>query len=134
MKMQIGGKSMEAGSGELFDIINPATGELIDRVPKGTEDDAAMAVEAASSAFDGWASTSPQQRAGILYRAAGIVRQRKDELAVLLTREQGKPIAEAKNEVEGFANVLEYYCGLASSFHGDFIPIPRNGYAFTVKK
>ncbi|MGB9941156.1 aldehyde dehydrogenase family protein [Methanosarcina sp.] len=134
MKMQIGGKSVEACGGEYLDIINPATGELIDRVPRGTEDDAAIAVEAASSAFSGWASTSPQQRAGILYRAAGIVRQRKDELAVLLTREQGKPLAEAKNEIEGFANVLEYYCGLASSFHGDFIPVPQNGYAFTVKK
>jgi len=134
MKMQISGKSVEAYDGEFFDIINPATGELIDRVPKGTEDDAAIAVEAASSAFNDWASTSPQQRARILYRAAGIVRQRKDELAILLTREQGKPFAEAKNEIEGFANVLEYYCGLASSFHGDFIPVPQNGYAFTVKK
>ena len=134
MKMQISGKSVEAYDGEFFDIINPATGELIDRVPKGTEDDAAIAVEAASSAFNDWASTSPQQRARILYRAAGIVRLRKDELAILLTREQGKPFAEAKNEIEGFANVLEYYCGLASSFHGDFIPVPQNGYAFTVKK
>lgn len=134
MKMQIGGKAVEACGCEFSDIINPATGEFIDRVPRGTEEDAAMAVEAAWSAFNDWATTSPQQRAGILYRAAGIVRQRKDELAVSLTREQGKPFTEAKNEIEGFANVLEYYCGLASSFHGDFIPIPQNGYAFTVKK
>jgi len=134
MKMQIGGKAVEACSHEFSDIINPATGELIDRVPRGTEEDAEMAVEAAWSAFSDWASTSPQQRAGILYRAAGIVRERKDELAVLLTREQGKPLTEAKNEIEGFANVLEYYCGLASSFHGGFIPIHQSGYAFTVKK
>ncbi|MFY9200560.1 MAG: aldehyde dehydrogenase family protein [Methanosarcina flavescens] len=134
MKMQIGGKAVEACGCEFSDIINPATGEFIDRVPRGTEEDAAMAVEAAWSAFSDWASTSPQQRAGILYRAAGIVRERKDELAVLLTREQGKPLTEAKNEIEGFANVLEYYCGLASSFHGDFIPIHQSGYAFTVKK
>lgn len=132
--MQIGGKAVEACGCEFSDIINPATGEFIDRVPRGTEEDAAMAVEAAWSAFSDWASTSPQQRAGILYRAAGIVRERKDELAVLLTREQGKPLTEAKNEIEGFANVLEYYCGLASSFHGDFIPIHQSGYAFTVKK
>ena len=52
----------------------------------------------------------------------------------MLTREQGKPLTEAKNEIEGFANVLEYYCGLASSFHGGFIPIHQSGYAFTVKK
>ncbi|WP_196296971.1 aldehyde dehydrogenase [Methanosarcina barkeri] len=134
MKMQINGNAVEAHSGEFFDIINPATCELIDRVPKGTEDDVEVAVEAASSAFKGWASASPQQRARILYIAAGIVRQRKDELAVLLTREQGKPLAESKNEIEGFAHVLEYYCGLASSSHGDFVPIPQNGYAFTVKK
>lgn len=132
--MQIGGKAVEACGCEFSDIINPATGEFIDRVPRGTEEDAAMAVEAAWSAFSDWASTSPLQRAGILYRAAGIVRERKDELAVLLTREQGKPLTEAKNEIEGFANVLEYYCGLASSFHGDFIPIHQSGYAFTVKK
>ncbi len=132
--MQIGGKAVEACSHEFSDIINPATGELIDRVPRGTEEDAEMAVEAAWSAFSDWASTSPQQRAGILYRAAGIVRERKDELAVLLTREQGKPLTETKNDIEGFANVLEYYCGLASSFHGGFIPIHQSGYAFTVKK
>ncbi len=134
MKMQINGKAMEACSSEFFDITNPATGELIDRVPRGTEDDAAVAVEAASSAFGGWASTTPQQRAGILYRAAQITRQRKDELAVLLTQEQGKPLVEAKNEIEGFASVLDYYCGLAGSLRGDFIPVPQNGYAFTVKK
>lgn len=134
MNMQINGKAVEAYDSKFFDIINPATGELIDRVPKGMEDDVEMAVEAASSAFNSWASASPQQRARVLYRAAGIVRQRKDELAILLTREQGKPLAEAKNEIEGFAYVLEYYCGLASSFHGDFVPVPQNGYAFTVKK
>jgi acyl-CoA reductase-like NAD-dependent aldehyde dehydrogenase len=134
MKMLINGKAVESCSGEFFDVINPATGEFIDRVPRGTENDAAAAVEAASSAIGSWASISPQQRAGVLYRAAEIARQRRDELAVLLTREQGKPIAEAKNEIEGFANVLEYYCGLAGSLRGDFIPVPNNGYAFTVKK
>ena len=71
---------------------------------------------------------------GVFYRAGEIIRQRKDALAVLLTKEQGKPLIEAKNEIEGFANVLEYYCGLASSFQGDFIQVPQNGYAFTVKK
>jgi succinate-semialdehyde dehydrogenase/glutarate-semialdehyde dehydrogenase len=134
MNMQINGKAMEACSGEFFDVINPATGELIDRVPRGTGDDAAIAVEAAALASESWASTSPQQRARVFYRAGEIVRQRKDALAVLLTQEQGKPLIEAKNEIEGFANVLEYYCGLASSLQGDFIQVPQNGYAFSVKK
>jgi succinate-semialdehyde dehydrogenase/glutarate-semialdehyde dehydrogenase len=134
MKMQINGKAVDSLSGESFDILNPATGEFIDQVPRGTSDDVAAAVEAASSAFDSWVSISSQQRAGILYRAAEITRQKKDELAVLLTKEQGKPIAEAKNEIEGFASVLEYYCGLVSSLRGDVIQVPQNGYAFTVKK
>ncbi|WP_255334029.1 aldehyde dehydrogenase [Methanosarcina sp. KYL-1] len=134
MKMQINGKAVEACGGEFFDVKNPATGELIDRVPMGSENDVDMAVGAAAAASGGWAATSPQQRGVILYRAAGIVRQKKDELAVLLTREQGKPLFEAKNEIEGFANVLEYYCGLAGSLRGDFVTVPQNGYAFTAKK
>ncbi len=131
--MQINGKAVDACSGEFFDIINPATGEFIDRIPRGSEDDATAAVEAASSAFGEWACRSPQQRAVVLYRAAELVRQRKDALAFLLTQEQGKPFLEAKNEIEGFANVLEYYCGLAGSLRGDFVPIPHNGYGATVK-
>ncbi len=134
MKMQINGKAVEAFSGEFFDITNPATGELLDHVPRGTGDDVALAVEAASLAFGNWASTSPQQRARVFYRAGEIVRQRKDALAVLLTQEQGKPLYEAKNEIEGFVNVLEYYCGLSSSIQGEFIQVPQNGYAFSVKK
>lgn len=133
MKMQINGKAAESCGGECFDVINPATGELLEQVPKGTEDDIALAVEAAKSAFNGWVSTSPQQRSVVFYRAAGLVRQRKEELAALLTKEQGKPLAEARNELEGFAHVLEYYCGLAGSLKGDFIPVPGNGYSFTVK-
>ncbi|MDI9395994.1 MAG: aldehyde dehydrogenase family protein [Euryarchaeota archaeon] len=134
MKMQIYGKAVDACGGECFDVKNPATGELLEQVPKGTEDDVSLAVEAADSAFEGWASTSPQKRSMIFYRAAELVRQRKENIAILLTQEEGKPLAEARSEIEGFAYVLEYYCGLASSLRGDFIPVPGNGYAFTVKK
>jgi succinate-semialdehyde dehydrogenase/glutarate-semialdehyde dehydrogenase len=134
MKMQINGKAVEAFSGEFFDITNPATGELLDHVPRGTGDDVALAVEAASLAFGNWASTSPQQRARVFYRAGEIVRQRKNALAVLLTQEQGKPLDEAKNEIEGFVKVIEYYCGLSSSVRGDFIQVSQNGYACSVKK
>ncbi|HIH75583.1 MAG TPA: aldehyde dehydrogenase [Methanosarcina sp.] len=134
MKMQINGKATGACGSESFDVKNPATGKLLEQVPLGTEDDVALAVEAAASAFESWASTSPQQRGVIFYRAAGLVRERKEEIATLLTQEQGKPLAESRNELEGFAHVLEYYCGLTGSLRGDFIPVPGNGYAFTVSK
>lgn len=131
--MQINGKEAEAQSGDFFEIINPATGELIDRVPKSEAEDVDTAVDAAVSASGAWGSLSPQRRARIFYKAAEITRQRKSQLAVLLTQEQGKPFPEAKNEIEGFANVLEYYCGLASSMLGDFVQVPQNGYAFTLR-
>lgn len=134
MKMQINGKAVEACSCELFEVRNPATWEIIDRVPRGTGEDVAVAVEAASLASENWASESPQQRARIFYRAGEIVRQRADALAFLLTQEQGKPLKEARNEIEGFANVLEYYCGLSSSLQGDFVRVPQSGYAFSVKR
>jgi acyl-CoA reductase-like NAD-dependent aldehyde dehydrogenase len=134
MRMQIGGKAVDSCSSEFFDVTNPATGELIDRVPKGNEDDVTIAVEAAISAFGSWASISSQQRAGVFYRAVEIIRQRRDALATLLTQEQGKPLIEARTEIEGFATVLEYYCGLASSPHGDSIQVQQDGYAITVKR
>jgi succinate-semialdehyde dehydrogenase/glutarate-semialdehyde dehydrogenase len=134
MKMQINGKETEASNGEIFNVINPATKELIDRVPKGTDEDVKLAVEAAASAFNSWASFSPQQRARVFYKASEIVRQRKNHLASLLTQEQGKPLGESTNEIEGFAHVLEYYCGLSSGFSGGVVPIPQNGYAFTLRK
>jgi acyl-CoA reductase-like NAD-dependent aldehyde dehydrogenase len=134
MKMQINGKAVEAHGGKCFNIKNPATGELLDQVPLGSRDDAEKAIEAASAAAGDWAAFAPLERSRILYKAAIAIRQRKVELASLLTREQGKPLTEAKSEIEGFVNVLEYYCGLAASLKGDFVTVPQNGYAITTKK
>lgn len=134
MKMWIDGKSEESCSSEYIEVLNPATGKRVDTVPAGCREDVDAAVEAACRAAGAWASLSPQKRAGFLYRAAGLVRERAEELAVLLTSEQGKPLLEARNEIRGFAGVLEYYCGLASTLKGEFIPVPGNGYSFTLNE
>ena len=134
MKMQINGKAVEACGKEFFKIKNPATGELLDQVPLGSGDDAEKAIEAAYAAVDEWAAFAPLERSRILQKAVLVIKQRKVELASLLTQEQGKPFIEAKNEIEGFTNVLEYYCGLAASLRGDFVTVPQNGYAITAKK
>ncbi|WP_440956695.1 aldehyde dehydrogenase family protein [Methanosarcina sp. Mfa9] len=134
MKMWINGKNEDSCSSEYMEVRNPATGKLVDSAPAGCREDVDAAVEAAGRACGPWASLSPQERARFLYRAAGLVRERGEELALLLTSEQGKPLPEARNEIRGFASVLEYYCGLASTLKGEFIQGPGNGYSFTLNE
>ena len=114
--MLIAGERREASSGRSFDVIDPATGTSIARVPRGDRDDLGEAIEAATEAAPAWAETMARDRGKVLARAAARVRERTDRLAEQLTREQGKPLREAVDEVRGAANVLEYYAGLASSF------------------
>ncbi len=114
--MLIAGERREASSGRSFEVTNPATGEAIARVPLGDTDDLRAAVEAAMAAAPEWGNTLARDRGKVLTRAAALIRERWSELAKQLTREQGKPLREAVDEVRGAANVFEYYAGLASSF------------------
>ncbi|MEN6519508.1 MAG: aldehyde dehydrogenase family protein [Methanospirillum sp.] len=114
--MLIAGERREASSGRSFELTNPATGEVIARVPLGDADDLRAAVEAATVAAPDWGETLARDRGKVLARAATLIRARTDRLAEQLTREQGKPLREAVDEVRGAANVFEYYAGLASSF------------------
>ncbi len=114
--MLIAGERREASSGRSFELTNPATGETIARVPLGGADDLEAAVEAATGAAPEWGETLPRDRGKVLAGAAARIRDRTNQLAEQLTREQGKPLREAIDEVRGAANVFEYYAGLASSF------------------
>jgi acyl-CoA reductase-like NAD-dependent aldehyde dehydrogenase len=87
-------------SGETFEADSPATGETIGEVPRGTRDDARLAIGAANRAADGWAATTAFERAAALHRVADEVDRRRDELARTLTLDQGKPITEARDEVD----------------------------------
>ncbi|MEN6341992.1 MAG: aldehyde dehydrogenase family protein [Methanospirillum sp.] len=114
--MLIAGERREASSGRSFELMNPATGEVIASVPLGDADDLRAAVEVATEAAQGWGETLARDRGKVLARAAALIRERTNGLAEQLTREQGKPLREAVDEVRGAANVFEYYAGLASSF------------------
>ncbi len=106
-KMFIDGKWVESESGELFDADSPATGEIIAQVPKGTRGDAQHAVEAAHRAKKEMAKLKGFERARRLHRIAEAIEKRGDELARLLTLDQGKPLkAEAMGEV---AEAVEYF-------------------------
>ena len=99
MKMIIDGKKVDSLSGETFDVINPATGKVIESVPKATAEDIELAVTAAVKGQKEWAKTSVTQRADILHRFVEIVEQNKEMLAQTLCTENGKPITEARAEI-----------------------------------
>jgi succinate-semialdehyde dehydrogenase/glutarate-semialdehyde dehydrogenase len=133
MQMRIGGKETESAGGRWLEVVNPATGAVIDRVPAGTPDDVGHAVEAAETAGGGWAGKTTRERGTALFRAAEMVREQHQDLARLLTSEQGKPIREAVDEVRGFANILEFYAGISAQPSGEAIHLGAVGDAMVMR-
>jgi succinate-semialdehyde dehydrogenase/glutarate-semialdehyde dehydrogenase len=127
MLMRIGGEEVESAEGGWLDVINPANGEVLDRVPAGGREDVDAAVGAAERASGGWVARGPRERGKILSHAAEAIRAGHQDLARTLTREQGKPLSEAVDEVRGAANVLEFYASVAGCLSGDFIRLGPAG-------
>ena len=121
-QLLIGGNWVDTRSGERFDVTNPATGELVGSVPDGSEDDVSAAIDSAAVALEGWKSLPAIERARVLRRAADVIRERKDEIAAVMTAEQGKPLAEAAGEVEYSASFLEWFGGEAERVYGQVVP------------
>ncbi|MGT2425373.1 NAD-dependent succinate-semialdehyde dehydrogenase [Amnibacterium kyonggiense] len=95
----IGGEWRDASGGERFDVLDPSTGSVLVSVADATPEDGIAALDAAAAAQDAWASTAPRKRGEILRGAWQLMQDRKDDLALLMTLEMGKPIAEAAGEV-----------------------------------
>jgi len=134
-KLVIAGEQRDASDGGTIEIRNPATGEIVDRVPAATAADVDRAIDAADTASKKWAATPPPQRATILYKAAHLLEQREKELARLLTEEQGKPLREAILEIRRFAHTLEHYAGLAKTIRGGYVPaLDDRRYGMILKK
>ena len=127
MLMRISGNETSAIDERWIEVNNPATGEVIDRVPSGTPDDVAHAVDAADAATGGWKKKSMRERGMILFHAAGLVREQHKDIAELLTREQGKPLRESIDEVRGFANILEFYAGISAHSTGETVRLGPAG-------
>jgi len=101
MKLFIGGKWVESDSKEQIDVVSPATGKLLARIPHASTSDVARAVESARAAWDGWRMTAPFERAAACHRIADRIMARKEQIAAVISLEQGKPyFAEALPEVE----------------------------------
>jgi succinate-semialdehyde dehydrogenase / glutarate-semialdehyde dehydrogenase len=124
--MFIAGESTGSSSGQSYDVVNPATGEIVDSAPKGNENDARAAIDAAHTAFPGWAETSAEARAQLIQKGIDAVKKEIQELAVLLTKEQGKPVGDSQREIEHFLHGMNFYAGLASKIRGAYVPLPDN--------
>lgn len=134
MQMRIGGKEVSSADERWIPVINPATGDEIDRVPEGTLYEVDDAVRSALQACDNWAKRTARERGMILYRAAGLVRDQHHDLARLLTSEQGKPIRDSVDEIRGFANILEFYAGISGAMQGEFIRLGSLGDAIVKRE
>lgn len=109
LHLLIDGERLAAGGRDTLPVLNPATSAVIGQLPVASEADLSVAVEAAANAFDRWRTTSAFDRAGILRGAAALLRTSCEKLAKILTLEQGKPLAEARSELDGAANVFDWF-------------------------
>ena len=121
----IGGEWAASRTGNTFDVINPATDEKIGVVPRMSANEAAEAVRQAEDAFAGWRATLAKDRAKLLRRWAELINENKEDLALLVTLEQGKPLAEARGEVGASAASIEWFAEEAKRAYGDVIPHNR---------
>jgi betaine-aldehyde dehydrogenase len=132
----IDGKFVPAVSGETFDVLNPATNEVIARVAKGGPADVDAAVAAARRAFEGgpWPKMTGLDRQRLMMKLAQLLRDHLDELAVMETSACGKPIAESRGDVANGALTLEYYAGMAPRVTGETLPIAPDLLDYTLRE
>lgn len=126
-KQLIGGEWLGAASGALWDLVNPATEEVIEKVPFGGSEDVELAVDAAHAAFPGWADTNPYERASLLRRAADLIAERAGDYATATTEESGKPYAQARAEWQSAPNYLRFAADEAVRTGGRIIPSRYGG-------
>jgi succinate-semialdehyde dehydrogenase/glutarate-semialdehyde dehydrogenase len=120
----LGGKWVPASSGGRFDVYDPSTGDVIAAVADGTVEDAIAAVDAADAAAADWAATAPRPRAEILRRAFELMTARKDELARLISLENGKALTDAAGEVAYAAEFFRWYSEEAVRAEGTVMTAP----------
>ncbi|TMH37418.1 MAG: NAD-dependent succinate-semialdehyde dehydrogenase [Betaproteobacteria bacterium] len=122
----VGGSWVDADSGATFDVVNPATGARIGSAPMMGASETRAAIEAADHAWAGWRSKTPKERAAIMRIWSELQLAHSDDLALILTMEQGKPLAESKGEISMGAAYTEWFAEEAKRIYGDVIPTVGN--------
>ncbi|RFB06280.1 NAD-dependent succinate-semialdehyde dehydrogenase [Parvularcula marina] len=134
LKIIIGGKEIQALARDGEDVYDPATGEAFAKLPHATADDMEAVISSAEAAFPGWRDKAPLDRSAILRKAATLIRERIDDIATAMTKEQGKPLAESKGEIAYSANVIDWYAEEGRRAYGRIIPASLPGLSQIVTK
>jgi succinate-semialdehyde dehydrogenase/glutarate-semialdehyde dehydrogenase len=122
VRQYIAGEWREGGMGMACEVRNPATGEVLAEVPRASQQDLDDALSAASVAFDLWRFKSPQERAAVLMRTSTLIRDRVEDMARIMTMEQGKTLAESRMEFTLCAETFEWYAQEGLRSYGRVIP------------
>jgi succinate-semialdehyde dehydrogenase/glutarate-semialdehyde dehydrogenase len=130
----IGGKWVDASSGATFDVLDPSTGEVLCAVADASPEDGKAALEAAAAAQSAFAAVPPRQRADMLMRAFNLLHERIDNLALLMTLEMGKPLAESRGEIAYAAEFFRHFAEEAVRISGGYQVAPAGGARFLVAK
>ena len=130
----INGEWREGHGGRRSALVNPATEEVLTEVANGEAQDLESAIDGAQRAFkSGWRDLLPGKRTDLLFKLAGLIRQNLEPLAQLESRNIGKPIGDARDEIGLGARVFEFYAGGISKFYGQTIPVARGGFDYTLR-
>lgn len=122
MRMIIGGKEADASDGKTIEVLNPATGQVIDTVPAATPEDISRAVETAVKAQKQWARVPVTRKVDILYKFLELVERDKEDLAQTLSAETGKPIREARAEIGNIPVSFRAFCEKAKHLYAEVLP------------
>src|SRR5947199_2292970 len=130
----IGGEWIDSSSGETMEVVNPATGEAIAEVPRGTKDDADRAVEAAKKALPEGLETTPAERAEVLLKLADLLDEHAEELAELESQNVGKPLPAARDEMPVSSDNIRFFAGVARLLEGKSAGEYMRGYTSMVRR
>ena len=123
-KAWINGTWCDARDGRTTNIYNPATGEMLGQVPLMGAEETRKAITAASHALPAWRALTAKERAKLLHNWFELIMQNKEQLARIMTLEQGKPLAEARGEIGYGASFVEWFAEEAKRIYGDLLPAP----------
>ena len=133
-KNLVGGEWVDSASGETMEVLNPATGETIAEVPRGTAEDVGRAVDAATKALPEWLETTPGERAEALLKLADLLDEHAEELAQLESTNVGKPLPAARDEMPVSSDNIRFFAGVARLLEGKSAGEYMRGYTSMVRR
>jgi len=130
----INGRWLDADGGKTIEVFNPATGQLLGSVPNMGASETRLAIDAANAAWKNWRNKTAKERSAVLLNWFRLVIEHQEDLAMLMTAEQGKPFAEAKSEIAYAASFIEWFAEEGKRVYGDVIPSPSRDKRIIVTK